>query len=173
MISVHEGYASEYSGTDIGEKRKVEGESIRQRGDSDESCKVAEGRACQTMVYMCCAREKVMTDEDRSQTKQRRRGGGGHFLRHHLIGRCSSTGNGRCDSGNGHGDLPSTSNAAGASVNCAARCDVRSLCQRRSGCGSWLHRRGRRQRDVERRHRTRDTLRVRAGRRRAVPRDDG
>lgn len=41
MISVHEGYASWYGY--IGEKRKVEGKSMRQRGDNDESCRVEEG----------------------------------------------------------------------------------------------------------------------------------
>jgi len=151
--------------------RKVEGESIRQRGDNDESCrrrgKDVRVKRCYTGVVQ---EKKVMTDEDGSQIKHRRSETA--FLRHHLIGRRSSTGNRRCNSGYGHRDLPSTSNAAGASVSCAARCDVRRLCQRRSGRGSWLHRRGRGQRDVERRHRTRDTLRVRAGCRRAVPRDD-
>jgi hypothetical protein len=148
MISVHEKYASEYSGTDISARREVEGESIRQRGDNDESCKRRDEMCVSNDDTYVVQEKKVMTDEDGSQIKQRRRVRGA-FLYHHPIGRRSSTGNGRRDSGNGYRDLPSTSNAAGASVSCAARRDVRRLCQRRCGRGSWLHQSGRRQRDIE------------------------
>jgi len=56
MISVHEKYASEYSGTDISARREVEGESIRQRGDNDESWK----KMCVSndSIHMLCKRGK-------------------------------------------------------------------------------------------------------------------
>ena len=60
---------------------------------------------------------KVMADEDGSQIKRRK----DSILRHRRIGRRSSTGSGGRNSGNGPRNLPSTSNAAGASVGCVAR----------------------------------------------------
>lgn len=77
IISVHEGYASEYSGTDISARR----EKWRKKAyDSEEiTTKAAEGRNVRVKrCYTCVVREKkVMTDE--RGAKSNRETERGHF----------------------------------------------------------------------------------------------